>query len=551
MQISSWSVSVLDNNHDAYFIMSEARFSGESYGKMCISSPINEHGNPNMMTKRNLLAIIMCLVPILAFGQVQIQNIRVNNLRSKLQYVVDLTGMVPVTEHIYHHPYRKVFSFYHARLGRQISTGHLSNSIISGVKVQAGHNRVSIGFHFHSIHTVHASFWSANGAKGTRYVIDIQKHSSGRVSGSQVNFNRGKAISEFKHRYGASINHFVSEHIGGVKDTDPGLAAQTGASEKRGHIGGSVKSRQVGQPGPGSPSASGMTGKYKKGLLSPRGDFVPTKRHAQHATSPSAPKADETSVQLPVVTNQNFNEKAKRYSSKIIVVIDPGHGGKDPGATGPRGTHEKKVVLAIAKKLQKEINSYPGFKAVLTRGDDRYLTLRYRLALARDYHGDMFVAIHADAYINASAHGASVFALSSRGATSEAARWLAQRENQSELMGGVDLADKNRTLRSVLIDLSQTATIGASLKMGSGIITNLRTIVPMHANHVEQAAFVVLKSPDIPSLLIETGFISNPTEEQQLIMRSHQQKLAQAIAKGIVHYFKTHPPRGSALANQN
>ena len=217
---------------------------------------------------------------------------------------------------------------------------------------------------------------------------------------------------------------------------------------------------------------------------------------------------------------------------------------------GPRGNHEKKVVLAIAKQLQTQINRHKGFKAVLTRGDDRYLTLRYRLALAREYHGDMFVAIHADAYINATAHGASVFALSQRGATSEAARWLAERENQSELMGGVDLADKDRMLRSVLIDLSQTATISASLKMGSGIITHLRTIVPMHANHVEQAAFVVLKSPDIPSLLIETGFISNPTEEQQLIMRSHQIKLAKAIANGIVSYFETHPPRGSWLANQ-
>jgi N-acetylmuramoyl-L-alanine amidase len=471
------------------------------------------------MLKRFLTVCLFCLLPLAAFSQsATIQNIRVNYLTSKIQYVVDMSGMVPVTEYTYHHPYRKVFSFYHARVGRQLSTRHLSNIYIDAVKVQSGRDRVSLGLHMSRAYPVHASFWSANGAKGIRYVIDVQKHSTTSAKIQPVTFNRTKAIKQFNKEVAPSLDAFVAEHLGSAKP-----ARKTYSKKTQRH--------------------------YKIHKQKPKPVSSATEQKVfNQAMQQQAQQQAAEEVQLPVVTRQSFNEKSKRFSSKIIVVIDPGHGGKDPGATGPRGTHEKKVVLAIAKRLQTAINSNRGFKAVLTRGDDRYLTLRYRLALAREYHGDMFVAIHADAFINATAHGASVFALSPRGATSEAARWLAQRENQSELMGGVDLADKDRTLRSVLIDLSQTATISASLKMGSGIITRLRTVVPMHANHVEQAAFVVLKSPDIPSLLIETGFISNPTEEQQLVMRSHQKKLAQAITKGIVHYFKTHAPRGSWLA---
>lgn len=234
--------------------------------------------------------------------------------------------------------------------------------------------------------------------------------------------------------------------------------------------------------------------------------------------------------------------------SQVIVVIDPGHGGKDPGATGVRGTHEKDVVLSISKKLYRLINDQPGFKAYLTRDSDYYLTLRQRLALARKYRADMFVAIHADAFHNKSAKGVSVFALSSKGATSEAARWLAEKENQSELIGGVELSDKNHMLQSVLIDLSQAATIRSSLQVGSTIIDSLQKFATMHDHKVDQAAFVVLKSPDIPSLLIETGFLSNPDEELRLRTDSYRQQVARAIQHGIVGYFTAQPPRGTTLA---
>jgi N-acetylmuramoyl-L-alanine amidase len=233
---------------------------------------------------------------------------------------------------------------------------------------------------------------------------------------------------------------------------------------------------------------------------------------------------------------------------EIIVVIDPGHGGKDPGATGPKKIHEKEVVLNIAKKLQRLIDQQPGFKAILTRDGDYYLTLRERLTIARKNKADMFIAIHADAYPDPLAHGVSVFALSQRGATSEAARWLADRENQSELMGGVDLGDKGDMLRSVLINLSQTATIQASLSIGQNLLDHVHAFAHLHHAQMEQAAFVVLKSPDIPSLLIETGFLSNFHEEEKLRSNDYQHDLAQAMMLGVKQYFTQRPPPGTWLA---
>ncbi len=233
---------------------------------------------------------------------------------------------------------------------------------------------------------------------------------------------------------------------------------------------------------------------------------------------------------------------------EIIIVIDPGHGGKDPGATGVHRIHEKNIVLSIARKLQILINQQPGFKAVLTRNGDYYLTLRQRLAIARQNKADMFIAIHADAYPDPLAHGVSVFALSQRGATSEAARWLAARENQSELMGGVDLTDKGNVLRSVLINLSQTATIQASLLIGQNLLDDIHNFAHLHHNQVEQAAFVVLKSPDIPSLLLETGFVSNNKEEVKLSNLDYQYNLAHAMMLGIKQYFLKRPPPDTWLA---
>lgn len=256
---------------------------------------------------------------------------------------------------------------------------------------------------------------------------------------------------------------------------------------------------------------------------------------------------DKLSAATSVQTVSNTMPSNHR-SRQVIVVIDPGHGGKDPGATGLKKIHEKDVVLGIAKKLQILINQQSGFKAVLTRNGDYYLTLRQRLAIARQNKADMFIAIHADAYPDPLAHGVSVFALSQRGATSEAARWLAARENQSELMGGVDLNDKEDMLRSVLINLSQTATIQASLLIGQNLLDDVRPFAHLHHAQIEQAAFVVLKSPDIPSLLVETGFLSNSKEEEKLRSPAYQYNLARAMMLGIKEYFIRRPPPGTLLA---
>lgn len=245
-----------------------------------------------------------------------------------------------------------------------------------------------------------------------------------------------------------------------------------------------------------------------------------------------------------------YQDYAMIGSKDVVIVIDPGHGGKDTGAIGQRGSYEKNDVLAISKQLQNLINHQKGFKAVLTRRSDYYLTLRQRLNLARRYKADMFIAIHADAFRNHQARGASVYALSGRGATSEAARWLAERENQSELMGGVELNDKDNMLKSVLLNLSQTATIQSGLTVGYQLLISMGRICPLHHRKVEQAAFVVLKSPDIPSVLVECGFISNGQEESRLANYNYQRQIANALSQGITSYFKLNPPRGTWLAKQ-
>lgn len=264
------------------------------------------------------------------------------------------------------------------------------------------------------------------------------------------------------------------------------------------------------------------------------------------ATIASIPKVDLNTLVHSFATNDNTNKNM--HYRNVTIVIDPGHGGKDPGAIGAAGHHEKNIVLAISKILAHDINQQKGFHAILTRTGDYYLPLRERLALARKYKADMFIAIHADAFRHRHASGVSVYALSQRGATSEAARWLAKRENASELMGGVDLYDQSHLLRSVLINLSQSATIRASLRIGDDVMSAMQSFAKLHHNRVEQAAFVVLKSPDIPSLLIETGFISNPNEERRLRSYAYQQKLARAMMRGVRQYFSYFPPRDTWLS---
>jgi N-acetylmuramoyl-L-alanine amidase len=272
-------------------------------------------------------------------------------------------------------------------------------------------------------------------------------------------------------------------------------------------------------------------------------DAAPIPPPTNVATVPVVPVTPvEPAIKLP---------PAPAGKRDIIVVIDAGHGGEDPGASGSRGQKEKDVVLAIARELQRQVNGMKGFRAELTRTGDYFIPLRGRTEIARKKGADLFVSIHADAAPSAAAFGASVFALSDRGATSETARWLADSENRSDLIGGagnVSLDDKDRMLAGVLLDLSMTASLTSSLNVGQKVLSNIGRVTPLHKQRVEQAGFMVLKSPDIPSILVETGFISNANEASKLSASNHQQSLARSISSGIRQFFQQNPPPGTYIA---
>ncbi len=272
-------------------------------------------------------------------------------------------------------------------------------------------------------------------------------------------------------------------------------------------------------------------------------------------TKPVEPVIAKVEIKAPEVKtsevkNQEANQntsvetvqaKANKSGRQIVIAIDAGHGGEDPGARGANGSREKDVTLMIAKKLKEKIDSEPNMRAVLTRDSDFFIPLHGRVVKARNMQADLFISIHADSFTNQSARGSSVFALSERGATSASARYLAKKENESDLIGGVSLDDKDPVLARTLLDLSQTATINDSLKLGKAVLTQIGAINTLHASRVEQAAFAVLKSPDIPSILVETAFISNPEEERRLNDAGYQDKLVISILTGIKKYFATNP----------
>jgi len=253
--------------------------------------------------------------------------------------------------------------------------------------------------------------------------------------------------------------------------------------------------------------------------------------------------AGNVAAELPVKV-----EHARPDARDLIIAIDAGHGGEDPGAIGKNGTREKDVVLAIARVLKQRIDAEPGMRAVLTRDGDYFVPLRDRMRRARAQQADLFVSIHADAIRDRSVDGSSVYILSQRGATDEASRWLAERENASDLIGGVSLDDKGDVLASVLLDLSQTASLSASHAAAEYVLHHLNSVGEIRKPQVQEARFMVLKSPDIPSMLVETAYISNPREEQRLRGAAQQSKLAGAIHQGVRAYFYSDPPAGTRIA---
>ena len=237
----------------------------------------------------------------------------------------------------------------------------------------------------------------------------------------------------------------------------------------------------------------------------------------------------------PIKTNQQERSKRKE---QFVIALDAGHGGRDPGAIGKNGTREKDIALAVAKKMKTVINRTPGYRAILTRDADRFISLRNRVKKAREAEADIFISLHADSFHKSHVKGASVYALSLRGASSEAARWAAKKENSSDLIGGISLDDKDDMIASVLLDLSQTATIQDSLELGSDVLSKLGKVSRLNNKKVQQAGFAVLKAPDMPSILIETAFLSNPSEEKKLRSPKHQEKLARAVFSGIQSHLK-------------
>lgn len=263
----------------------------------------------------------------------------------------------------------------------------------------------------------------------------------------------------------------------------------------------------------------------------------------QAAPVETAKAGDKTALIPDGPTLRNMPDSAidNNWSRKITIAIDPGHGGEDPGAIGASGSREKDITLKVAKKLKARIDSDPNMRAVLTRDGDYFIPLHGRVMKARKMQADLFISIHADAFTNPAARGSSVFALSEKGATSASARYLAKKENESDLIGGVSLNVKDPVLARTLLDLSQTATINDSLKLGKAVLGQIGNINKLHKNHVEQAGFAVLKSPDIPSILVETAFISNPEEERRLNDDEYQDTLVTSIFEGIQKYFATNP----------
>ncbi|BEI40394.1 N-acetylmuramoyl-L-alanine amidase [Polynucleobacter sp. HIN9] len=259
-------------------------------------------------------------------------------------------------------------------------------------------------------------------------------------------------------------------------------------------------------------------------------DAAPSKKGGPGTTQQSPPSATTANTQrIP-------------FKRLITVALDPGHGGEDPGAIGARGSHEKNIVLSIAKRLKNKIDQEDSMRPFLTRDGDYFVPLHRRVFKARQVEADLFISIHADAFIQPHAKGASVFALSQQGATSSAARWMANKENASDLIGGINIKTKDKQVAHLLLDMSTTAQINDSLRVGNSVLRNIGHFAPLHKNRVEQAGFAVLKAPDIPSILIETAFISNPQEEKKLNDENYQERIAEAILAGIKDYFAKNPP---------
>ena len=315
------------------------------------------------------------------------------------------------------------------------------------------------------------------------------------------------------------LEALIAERLAGSPAETPAASAD---ADPLGHL----IARQSGKPLAGTPASSPD---QPAGARPPAAPALPPSTPAPEKTAPAAP--------LPPVL-----ASAAKTDRLVIVALDPGHGGEDPGAIGPGGTREKDVVLQIAHRLRDRINQQPNMRAYLTRDADFFVPLQVRVQKAQRVQADLFISIHADAFFTATPQGASVFALSEKGASSSAARWIANKENSADLVGGINVKAKDAQVQKAMFDMSTTAQIKDSMKLGSAMLGEIGNVGKLHKPRVEQASFAVLKAPDIPSVLVETAFISNPDEEVRLRSESYQIQLADALMRGISRYFAKNPP---------
>ncbi|MEE7625674.1 N-acetylmuramoyl-L-alanine amidase [Methylobacter sp. Wu8] len=424
--------------------------------------------------------------------QIDVSSLRYWNTPDQTQMLFDVTASPEHRIFLMKNPARLVIDMRNVNLKQALSQPPSSHPLFSQVRV-AAKNKTDI-----------------------RIVVDLKREISAQSTSLRTNSLNGKRL--------------VIELL----DKDPNKYAKV---EQKAEI----------KPIAAKPAASKVADSQQQ-IEKPVKELQKKAAEKSEAIAVKSTKEAEKAEVVPVKST-----KTAKRNKDIIIAVDAGHGGNDPGAHGANGTEEKKITLEIARKLANLINKQPGMKAVMVRKGDYFVDLRKRMQIARAAKADLFISIHADAFQNTTVKGASVFTLSNKGATSEAARWLADSENASDLVGGVSLNDKEDVLASVLLDLSQTATQDASVNVAGKVLKNFERIGELHYASVQKAGFLVLKSPDVPSILVETAFISNPSEELRLVNAAHQAKIAGAIFDGVRNYFDTTSPykpspEGSSVA---
>lgn len=473
------------------------------------------------------------------FAGNQIHQLRSNSLAEKLQIVLDMAEMPQFNAFSLPDPARIVIDI-QARAAKQYRN-NLSFKQRGVTLVRTGMqnpNEVRIVLDLKRDYRWDVYALAADNRHGPRVVIDVFDGKGNAQKGrreqslSNIAVNSNPLIKSDGDNTGELILESVGD-VARLKAPVKSQPAQTDSDNKK-----TAKATKT-------VTASTATSIEKPPKQSPKKPEQQTLKTTAKVTAKTTVKPDKKPPQSkPKETPPALQETTSKphRQSEIVIVIDPGHGGKDSGAVGPNRTKEKDVVLQISKRLKRKIDALPNMRAVLTRSNDRYITLRGRLRLARKHKADLFVSVHADAFTNRAARGSSVFILSNRGASSEAARWLAKSENSVDLKYGVDIGDYDKDVSNVLVKMQQDAAIEASYVVANKTLRQLKGIGKVHKRRVERAGFAVLKSPDIPSMLVETAFISNPEEERRLKSPNYQERLAESIAKGIQAYFKERLP---------